>query len=148
MARSDLQMLRTWPRADGRVVESHVVPVSSSSSRRGANRQKYDASVTFRYVVNGVTLESGTTYGSGTSRSGADARAESYAAGTVHAIWYRPDDPRVIRFDLDSTFHVFIASGAMIAMGVLFFGIGVVVWRTSSRASGELDTTTGDRRND
>jgi hypothetical protein len=134
MARSDLAMLRSWPQIEGRVVESHVVPVASrSSSRRGSNRPAYDTSVRFRYSVNDVTLENATTYGTGTSRSNAEARARAYAPGTVHRIWYRPDDPNLIRFDLDNTFSVFVLSGAMVLMGAIFMGLGGLVWRLSGR---------------
>ena len=134
MVRSDLAMLGSWPPIAGRVVESHVVPVSSrSSSRRGSNRPSYDASVRFRYSVNDVTLENATTYGTGTSRSNAEARARAYAPGTMHGSGYRPDDPNVIRFDLDSTFRVFAVSGAMVLMGAVFIAMGGLVWRLSGR---------------
>ena len=84
----------------------------------------------FRYVVNGVTYENGTTYGISTSNRGsAEARAEAYAPGTVHRIWHRPDDPNLIRFDLDSRFAVFVLSGAIVLMGVIFMGLGGLLWR-------------------
>lgn len=133
MVRSDLTMLRTWPQVEGRVLQSGVVPaaVSSSSNRRGANRPSYDTAVTFRYVVNDVTIESATAYGGGTSRANAEARVRTYAPGTVHPVWYRPEDPRLIRFDLGSWFAVFFLSTALVLMGLVFVGLGGLVWRLS-----------------
>jgi hypothetical protein len=137
MVRSNLAMLRTWPQVEGRVLQSRVVPaVRSSSNRRGPDRPSYDTSVTFRYVVNGVTLESATAYGGGTSRSKAEARVRTYAPGTVHSVWYRPEDPRLIRFDLGSRFAVFFLPGALVLMGLVFMGLGGMVWRLSRGNSG------------
>ena len=132
MVRSDLAMLRTWPQVDGRVLQSRVVPAAlSSSNRRGATRPSYDTAVTFRYVVNDVTIESTTAYGGGTSRSNAEARVGRYAPGTVHPVWYRPEDPRLIRFDLGSGFAVFFLSGGLVLMGAVFIGLGGLTWRLS-----------------
>ena len=132
LLRSDLAMLRTWPQVDGRVLQSRVVAAAvSSSNRRGADRPSYDTSVTFRYVVNGVTLESTTAYGGGTSRARAENRVRSYAPGTVHPVWYRPEDPRLIRFDLGNRVSVFFLSGGMLLMGAVFIGLGGMVWRLS-----------------
>ena len=132
MVRSDLSMLRTWPQVEGRVLQSRVVPAAvSSSNRRGASRASYDTAVTFRYVVNDITLESATAYGGGTSRSNAEERMRTYAPGTVHPIWYRPEDPRLIRFDLGSGFAVFFLSGGLLLMGGVFIGLGGLVWRLS-----------------
>ena len=128
MLRADLAMLQGWPAIEGRVLESSVV-ASTSSGRRG-NTTMYDTAVKFRYVVDGVTYENGTTYGMGTSnRSSAAARAEAYAPGTVHRIWHRPGDPNLIRFDLDGKAHVFFLSGAILAMGLIFLGFAGVMWR-------------------
>ena len=135
MVRSDLEMLRTWPRIEGRVLQSRVVPAAvSSSNRRGQNRPSYDTAVTFRYVVKDVTIESTTAYGGGTSRATAEARVQAYAPGTVHPIWYRPEDPRLIRFDLGSRMAVFFLPGGLVLMGVVFVALGGMVWRGSRPA--------------
>ena len=129
MIRSDLRMLQSWPEIDALVLESRVVAGRSSSSR-SSRSPTFDTAVKFRYVVNGVTYENGTTYGMGTSNRGsAEARAEAYAPGTVHRIWHRPGDPNLIRFDLDSKFKVFFLSGAILVMGLVFLGLGGLIWR-------------------
>jgi hypothetical protein len=130
IARADLQMLRTWPQTEGTVVQTRVVLTGSTSPRRGASRGVYDASVTFRYVVNGTPLEGTTTYGSGTTREGAEKRAAQYASGSVHPIWYRPDDPRLFRFDFGSLFHIFVVPAALLGMALVFLTFGVVIWRS------------------
>jgi hypothetical protein len=132
MVRSSLAMLRTWPQVQGLVLQSRVVPAAVSSSRgRGPDRPAYDTSVTFRYVVNDVTIESTTAYGGGTSRAKAEARAASYAPGTRHPVWYRPEDPRLIRFDLGNRLAVFFLPGGLVLMGLVFLGLGGAVWRLS-----------------
>lgn len=135
MVRSDLAMLRTWPRIDGRVLQSRVVPAAvASSNRRGRNRPSYDTAVTFRYVVKDVTIESTTAYGGGTSRAKAEARVQTYAPGTVHPMWYRPEDPRLIRVDLGSRLAVFFLPGGLLLMGVIFIALGGMAWRWSRPA--------------
>ena len=136
MVRSDLEMLRTWPSIEGRVLQSRVVPAAvSSSNRRGQNRPSYDTAVTFRYVVKDVTIESTTAYGGGTARAKAEARVQKYAPGTVHPIWYRPEDPRLIRFDLGDRLAVFFLPGGLLMMGVVFIALGGMVWRGSRPVS-------------
>lgn len=132
MLRSNLAMLRTWPQVEGVVLQSRVVPAAGlSSRRRGIDRPSYDTSVTFRYVVNGVAIESTTVYGGGTSRAKAEARQRTYSTGTRHPVWYRPEDPRLIRFDLGNRAAVFILPGAMVLMAAVFLGLGGMVWRLS-----------------
>ncbi len=129
MIRSDVRMLESWPEIEGRVLESRVVTVNSSGSR-SATTVMYDTAVKFHYVVDDVAYENGTRYGVATSsRGGAEARADAYAPGTVHRIWHRPGDPNLIRFDLDGKVHVFFLSGAILAMGLIFLGLGGLLWR-------------------
>ena len=138
MVRSSLTILRTWPQVQGVVLESRVVPAAgiSSSGGSGPNRAAYDNSVKFRYVVNGVTLESATAYGGGRTRASAEARAREYAPGTIHPIWHRPEDPRVIRFDLGNSMRVFLLPGAMVAMGLVFMGFAALFsWLSRRRSS-------------
>ena len=136
-ARADLAMFREWPQVEGHVLESSVVSRSSSSSGSGSGRY-YDTTVKFRYTVNGVTYENSTTYGVGSSsRSSAAARAAAYAPGTRHRIWHRPDDPNLIRFDLESPLTVFALSGGLMLMGVVFLTFGGVMRRQTRLASKE-----------
>src|SRR5687768_15699710 len=55
--------------------------------------------------------------------------------GTVHPIWHRPDDPRVIRFDLGSTMAVFMLAGGIVMMGLVFIGFAVLFGWLSGRHS-------------
>lgn len=137
MVRSGLTTLRTWPRVDGLVLESRVVDAPGVSRGSGPSRAAYDTSVTFRYVVNGVTLESATAYGGKRTRARAERRAREYAPGTVHPIWHRPDDPRVIRFDLGSKMAVFMLPGAMVMMGLVFTGFAVLFGWLARRRGAE-----------
>ena len=140
LARADLATIREWPDITGRVVDARVVPAASGSSmRRGSRRPSYDTFVTFRYSVNDVTYENGTTYGASTSRSNAEARARAYAPGTTHRIWHRPDDPNLIRFDLDRGIALFMASGGMILLAAVLIGLGGLVWRKSGQSIARIE---------
>ena len=130
LLRADLRMLKSWPEAAGRVLESRVVSAGTTDSRKGGGKPMYDTAVKFRYVVNGVTYANETRYGIATSnRESAAARAEAYAPGSAHRIWHRPDDPNLIRFDLDSKFSVFFLSIGILAAGLVFLGFGGLFWR-------------------
>jgi hypothetical protein len=133
MVRASLMTLRTWPRVDGLVLESRAVDAPGVSRGSGPSRAGYDTSVKFQYVVNGVTHESVTAYGGKRTRARAEQRAREYAPGTVHPIWHRPDDPRVIRFDLGSRMAVFFLPGAMVMMGLVFMGFAVLFGWLSRR---------------
>jgi len=125
VARSDLATLRSWPEVEGRVVDSKLVSTGTSSNRRPGSQPMFDTFVTFRYVIDGATFENGTTYGVGRDRPGAERRLRNYPAGSTHAIWYRPGDPQIIRFDMGNRLVVFAMPGALFLMGLVFAGFGL-----------------------
>ena len=131
LVRGDAAVLSEWPIIDGTVVASRVVNAgSTSSSGSRGSRALFDAEVTFRYVVDGRTYENRTAYGTRTTdRSAAEERAAFYAPGTTHAIRVMPQDPNIIRFDLDNPINAYWLSGAIMLMGVVFAGLGGAVWR-------------------
>jgi hypothetical protein len=127
LLQGDIAMLRDWPEVSATVLKSRVV-TSTSTGRRRSPSPLYDIEVTFRYAVGGIPYESTTRYGMASSReSSARARAEQYGPETTHMIRFRPGDPNIIRFDLDSLVGVFLLPGGLLAMGVVFlaFGIGM-----------------------
>ncbi len=92
----------SWPTVNAEAVEGTVREVGSSSRGRNSERT-YVIQVTFRYTIDGKTITSQTTSGSGfSSRSTAESRLAAYAPGSTHDIRYRPEDPNVIRFDGDA----------------------------------------------
>ena len=128
--RAEMNMQRDWPTVDATAIASRVIPVASTSSSARGSRQLYDTEVTFRYIVEGITYVSTTSSGIGTSsRSAAAARAARFSPGSAHVIKVRPDDANIIRFDLDRISSEYWLSAGMLAMGLVFAGLGGLVWR-------------------
>lgn len=128
MFRSDAAMRSSWGTVTAEVVSSEVVRGGSGNiGGRSRNNPAFNARVLFRYSVNGRAYQNATTYGFMTS-SGDFARdlTTTFSTGTRHDIRFRPDDPNIIRFDLDSWWSTFGLSASMIAMGVIFIGFGVM----------------------
>jgi hypothetical protein len=122
----------SWPTIEAEALGGAVREESSSSPSRSSQRT-YDIQVTFRYMVNGQAITSQTTSGSGSSsRSAAESRLEAYSPGSRHVIRYRPDDPNVIRFEV-TPFKVYVLPGALVAMGVVFAGLGVLTLKLFRR---------------
>ena len=133
MFQADLAKLRQWPDVEATVVDSRRVS-RSSSARGGGTRAVYDVEVTFRYAVGDRSYQSTTLYGiASSSESRASNMLATYAPGTAHVIRYRPGDPNVIRFDMDSYFAVFVMSIALLAMGLVFVGFAAAMFRSFRR---------------
>jgi hypothetical protein len=125
----DLSMVRTWSPVEAEAVNARAISTRSSVGNRPSSLM-YDVQVTFRYTVDGRSYESQTTSGmasSGTARR--DELLALFAPGTRHRIHHRPDDPNVIRYNLESTFTTFALSGAMVLMGLVFLGFGALFLR-------------------
>ena len=106
-------------------------PISSRTSVGNRPSQlMYDVQVTFRYEVSGTQFESQTTSGlASSSLSRRDELMKQFAPGTRHRIHHRPDDPNVIRYNLDWSFTTFALSGGMVLMGLVFLGFGILFLR-------------------
>ncbi len=106
-------------------------PISSRTSVGNRPSQlMYDVQVTFRYEVSGARFESQTTSGlASSSLSRRDELLQQFAPGTRHRIHHRPDDPNVIRYNLDWSFTTFALSGGMLLMGLVFLGFGILFVR-------------------
>lgn len=129
---TDWRTLREWPTLEAQVVQSEVVTAAGLSANN--YRRMYDARVVFAYTVGGRRYENGTTYGiASSSPADAESRVSDYAPGTRHVIRYRPGDPNVIRFDMDSTIATFAVSGGVVLMGLVFGALGVLVARVAGR---------------
>lgn len=126
---SDLAMLREWPEADAQVVAVQLVTASPGMQQSGAGQAALvDTEVTFRYTVGARTYTNRTLYGvASTDVASARGRMTKYAPDTRHKIRFRPGDPNVIRYDMDSKFTVFFVSGILLLMGLLFAGLGIMV---------------------
>ena len=128
MCVSQAAVRRDWGSVTATVVSAEVV--SSSAGLSGDRQQRgrlQDSRIAFRYVVDGTTYENATTYGVASSDVEAlRARFQAFAPGTSHTIHYRPGDPNIIRFDLDSWGATFGLGVGLIGMGLLFVGFAQI----------------------
>lgn len=143
-----LTMVRTWVPADAEAIA--VRPISSrSSSGTRPSRPMYDVQVTFRYEVGGRKFESETVSGmSSSNESRRDELMKQFAPGTRHRIHHRPDDPNVIRYNLESYFSTFALSAGLVLMGLVFLAFGVFFSRVRfvARPPGPPDIDAEDRQ--
>ena len=100
-------------------------------------------------MVGDRSYQSTTLYGiASSSESRASNMLATYAPGTSHVIRYRPGDPNVIRFDMDSYFAVFVMSIALLAMGLVFGGFAAAMFwsfrRDDARAAAAALAGDGD----
>jgi hypothetical protein len=147
MAWLDVRMVRTWVPVDAESIAARPI-TSRRSGGSGPSRTLYDVQVTFRYDVGGRRFESETTSGMASSSTGRrDELMRQFAPGTRHRIHHRPDDPNVIRYNLDSFFTTFAAPIGISLMGVVFlaFGVGFSRVREVPGRSGPPDIEAEDR---
>jgi hypothetical protein len=129
LLRAELRAAREWVPVDARVIASRVIVTGLSSSGSSGARQMYDTEITVRYAVGGTAYESTTRSGTSTSsRRSAEDEAARFAPGTSHTVHVKPDDPNIVRFDFGSWTR-FLLPGGLLAMGVVFAGLGGLVWR-------------------
>jgi hypothetical protein len=128
MSASQTAVRRDWGSVTATVVSAEAV--SSSVGLSGGRQQRgqlLDSSIAFRYVVDGKTYENATRYGVASSDADAlRARLAAFAPGTSHTIRYRPGDPNIIRFSLDSWWATFGLEAGLMGMGLLFVGFAQV----------------------
>lgn len=78
-----------WPTTQGKVIESEV------KKRPGANA-KFRFKIKYEYDVNGKRYANNTIAIGGEIRSGrisAEKRQAQYPEGSIHTVFYNPDDP-------------------------------------------------------
>ena len=128
MCGSQAAVRRDWGSVTATVMSTDAVSSSVGlSSGRQQRGQLLDSRIAFRYVVDGKTYENVTTYGVASSDVGAlRARLEAFAPGTSHTIRYRPGDPNIIRFSLDSWWATFGLGVGLMGMGLLFAGFAQI----------------------
>lgn len=131
MFRSDAAMRSSWGTIRADVVSAEVVTGSmNGTTGRTRNNPGYNVRVRFRYSLNGRSFENATTYGFSTSSEEFVRNLTTlFAPGSQHDIRYRPDDPNIIRFDLDSWWSTFGLSVGMIGMGTMFLAFGLMARR-------------------
>jgi hypothetical protein len=143
----DAVMVRTWVAVDAESLAVRPITSGGSGGTR-PSRTLYDVQVTFRYEVDGRRFESDSASGMASSSTGRrDELMARFAPGTRHRIHHRPDDPNVIRYNLDSFFTTFAASGGLVLMGLVFLAFGTLFSRVrfAPQRDGPPDIDAEDR---
>jgi Protein of unknown function (DUF3592) len=107
---------KTWPTAQGRIIESEVREV------RDTDGLTYKASILYEYSVNGVTHRSDVwRLGTGSSSSTEPARktVKRYPVGAVVTVYCNPEKPA------DAMLEPGKASWHLLLAGIAFFAAGV-----------------------
>ena len=121
--RSQYNILKNWPKVDATVTKSEV------TTGRDNDTTMYGTNVEFRYTVNGkeYLTPASSSYES-SSYVEMKRKADVFAPGTQHALLYDPVDPNDIRYDAGYNFSFFLVPTLLGGMGILFAGVGLLVW--------------------
>jgi Protein of unknown function (DUF3592) len=107
---------KTWPTAQGRIIESEVREV------RDADGLTYKASILYEYSVNGVTHRSDvwrSAAGSSSSTRFAARAVGRYPVGAVVTVYCNPEKPT------DAMLEPGKASWHLLLAGIAFFAAGI-----------------------
>lgn len=122
--RRQYNILKHWPRVDATVTESEV-----TTGRDKDGTTMYGTQIEFRYTVNDREFKTPATSSYKTSSyTEMKRQADIFAPGTTHALLYDPADPNDIRYDAGYNFSFFLAPVILGGMGVIFSGVGALVW--------------------
>jgi len=132
-----MTVLRTWPSADARVVNSDVVPLRTDSGQ-----MLYDTALLLSYQVGGRSYVSsvGSLHQS-TSYARKKKQAGQFPPGSHTEVRYNPADPRDIRIQVGYNVHFLavpiIISGVAAIFGVLALVLFMLARLGRKRASAE-----------
>jgi Protein of unknown function (DUF3592) len=122
--RRQYAILKNWPKVDATVTKSEV-----TSGRDNDNTTMYGTEVEFHYTVSGKEYQTPATSSYKTSSyTEMKRQADIFAVGTTHALLYNPSDPNDIRYDAGYNFSFFLLPAILGGMGVIFTGVGCLVW--------------------
>jgi hypothetical protein len=122
-ARSQYNILKNWPKVDAWVTKSEV------TTGRDQDTTMYGTQFEFRYTVNGreYLTPASSSYKS-SSYVEMKRKADLFAPGTQHTLLYDPVEPSDIRYDAGYNFSFFLVSTILGGMGIVFTGVGALVW--------------------
>jgi hypothetical protein len=122
-ARSQYNILKNWPKVDAWVTKSEV------TTGRDQDTTMYGTQFEFRYTVNGreYLTPASSSYKS-SSYVEMKRKADLFAPGTQHTLLYDPVEPSDIRYDAGYNFSFFLVPTILGGMGIVFTGVGALVW--------------------
>lgn len=121
--RNHYNILTKWPRVDATVTRSEI------TTGRDQDTTMYGTQIEFLYTVQGREYQTPAASSYKTSSySEMKRQADIFASGTHHTLLYNPTDPGDIRYDAGYNFSFFLAPIILGGMGIIFAGVGALVW--------------------
>ena len=119
-------ILRTWRPIQAEIVRSEVIEF-----RNRQGRSMFRGEVELAYAVSGQTYQTRDTFNSASSSESSVRRQmdTTYALGTSHRIFYDPENPYSVRWDVGINFKFFLLPLAFTGVGVILIGVCYVLWR-------------------
>ena len=119
-------ILRTWRPAEATVVRSEVIEFRSSKQR-----SMYRGEVELAYVVGGRQYQTPDSFNHASSSEGSIRRQmeTTYARGTRHRIFYDPENPNSVRWDVGVNLTFFLLPIVFTGVGLILVGVCYFLWR-------------------
>ncbi len=119
-------ILRTWQPVQATVVRSEVIEFRNSKQR-----SMYRGEVELAYVVLGRKFQTPDSFRHASSSEGSirEPMETTYARGTRHQIFYDPENPYSIRWDVGVNFTFFLLPIAFTGVGLILIGVCYLLWR-------------------
>lgn len=121
-----LSILRTWRPVEATVVRSEVI-----GHRNNKQKSMYRGEVELAYTVDGRDYRTPETFSTASSREGAvrQQMETTYAVGTRHRVFYNPDNPYALRWNVGFNFTFLLLPLAFTGIGLILVGVSYLIWR-------------------
>lgn len=119
-------ILRTWRPAEATVVRSEVIEFRNSKQR-----SMYRGEVELAYAVGGRQYQTPDTFNHASSSESSIRRQMEtvYARGSLHRIFYDPENPYSVRWDVGVNFTFFLLPIAFTGVGLILVCACYFLWR-------------------
>lgn len=121
-----LSILRTWRPIEATVVRSEVI-----DHRNNKQRNMYRGEVELAYSVEGRDYQTPETFTTASSREDSvrQQMETTYAVGTRHQVFYNPDNPHSLRWDVGGNFTFFLLPILFTGVGLVLIAVCYFLWR-------------------
>ncbi len=127
-----LAVLQSWPTTQATVASSEI----TQHEDRDDHSTTYGVKIVFRFQVEGKGITATSTAGYTTSmHSVMQGIADKFSPGTNHPIRFNPAAPGEVYFNAGWNFGFFGIPLFLTGMGLVFAGVGVVMFRRRAKAS-------------
>ncbi len=121
-----LSILRTWRSVEATVVRSEVI-----GHRNNKQRSMYRGEVELAYSVEGRNYQTPETFSTASSREDSVRQQMdiTYAVGTRHRVFYNPDNPHSLRWNVGGNFTFFLLPILFTGVGLILIAVCYFLWR-------------------